>query len=240
MNDVEGDITYIEPGYEVARPPISRTTPSEAVNWAWEQLQHRHLRLKEAVDVGCGRGRNSFFLARKGFHVTALDFAPNAVEKLAEEAAKEGLGDKIRPVMQDVAEPWPVANEQMDLVVDAFCFKHLGTEAERAEYKKNLLRALGIKGHYLISLGSIGDGYYGRYIHKKDEPDLPVSEAFKIDPYNGIESAVFTQQAVMQFFKPELEVEKELLREIPADVAGKPPGHEVYAILFRRYTPKWS
>lgn len=41
--------------------------------------------------LGCGRGHDAVFLARQGFDVTAVDFAPSAVAYLRELAAQEGV-----------------------------------------------------------------------------------------------------------------------------------------------------
>ena len=44
-----------------------------------------------AVDLGCGEGDNAIFLARQGFDVTALDFAPSAIAKAKRKAAAAGV-----------------------------------------------------------------------------------------------------------------------------------------------------
>jgi SAM-dependent methyltransferase len=44
-----------------------------------------------ALDIACGTGRNSLWLARNGWHVTAVDGAAEAVEILRRRAAAERL-----------------------------------------------------------------------------------------------------------------------------------------------------
>jgi SAM-dependent methyltransferase len=44
-----------------------------------------------AVDIGCGAGRNSLYLARKGWSVAALDISQVALDRLAASAAEERL-----------------------------------------------------------------------------------------------------------------------------------------------------
>lgn len=46
---------------------------------------------RSALDLGCGKGRNSAFLLDQGFAVTAVDKAAPGVEKLQEVQATEGL-----------------------------------------------------------------------------------------------------------------------------------------------------
>ncbi len=43
------------------------------------------------LELGAGEGRNSLYLARQGFHVTAIDAAPTAIARLKAIAQKEGL-----------------------------------------------------------------------------------------------------------------------------------------------------
>ena len=44
------------------------------------------------LDLGCGSGRNSLYLAARGFDVTARDRNPMSIGTLRDIAAKEGLG----------------------------------------------------------------------------------------------------------------------------------------------------
>jgi SAM-dependent methyltransferase len=46
---------------------------------------------RQALDIACGEGRNSVFLARHGFAVTAIDIAETGLAKAAERAAAAGV-----------------------------------------------------------------------------------------------------------------------------------------------------
>ncbi|MDA8430140.1 MAG: methyltransferase domain-containing protein [Geobacteraceae bacterium] len=46
---------------------------------------------KRALDIACGEGRNSIFLAQQGFLVTALDISEVGLDKAATWAGQEGL-----------------------------------------------------------------------------------------------------------------------------------------------------
>jgi len=43
------------------------------------------------LDIGSGEGRNSIFLARKGFNVTAIDKIPEGLEKIEKTCKKRKL-----------------------------------------------------------------------------------------------------------------------------------------------------
>jgi len=55
-------------------------------------VSHRRLLLEQpkgpALDLACGRGRNSRYLARLGFEVEAVDISDVAIERLKERAAR--------------------------------------------------------------------------------------------------------------------------------------------------------
>lgn len=47
----------------------------------------------EALDMGCGAGRNALYLAQLGFDVTAVDLNPNALGMLQSIIEQEGIGN---------------------------------------------------------------------------------------------------------------------------------------------------
>ena len=214
-------------------PSSTRVSPSGAVTWAVHELKHSQIPLRTAADIGCGKGRNSLFLAEQGMHVTAMDFTPDAIRRLEESAAQRGLSSKIRPVLQDVTDPWPVAEGSMDLIVDAFCFKHITGHGNRMSYRDQLLRALRSRGVYLISFASIGDGYYGRYITERREVNGE-EECICVDPANGIESVLYTKKGVLRFFAPELDLFQELHHNTPSVMHGVEYERSTYALLLHR------
>lgn len=211
-------------------PDSPRQTPSEAVVWAYEEMIRHHRPVRHAVDVGCGKGRNSLYLAEQDIDVTALDFAPGAIAHLKKDAAAHNLSTKIRAVVYDVIDSWPVQQHSADLVVDAFCFKHIIGKDSRLAYKQNLVQTLAIRGTYLISFASIGDGYYGRYIveHFGD------GSALAVDPTNNLQSVLFTRDHVRQFFLPEFKLMAEKFTDAPGHVRGEKVARQTYAMLFER------
>ncbi len=55
-----------------------------------------------AYDAGCGTGLFSINLARKGYHVTAADLAPQMVRQAQHDATHAGVADSIRFVAGDL------------------------------------------------------------------------------------------------------------------------------------------
>ncbi|RRD58794.1 SAM-dependent methyltransferase TehB [Comamonadaceae bacterium OH2545_COT-014] len=69
-------------------------THSELIE-AYPRL-HPRAQPPRALDVGCGRGRNSLYLALQGWQVDALEQSDGALATLAELAAQEGLQARLR------------------------------------------------------------------------------------------------------------------------------------------------
>lgn len=75
---------------------------------------------KTALDVGCGLGRNTRWLARQGYRTTGVDLSPYAVAR----ARARTPGGQASFVEGDVLRE-PVAGGPFDLVYDSGCFHHL-------------------------------------------------------------------------------------------------------------------
>ncbi len=68
-------------------------------NLVVDSIQHLPSNAK-VLDLGCGEGKASFFLAKNNFDVTAIDFSEEGIKKLNEFAKKENL--KIKADVSDV------------------------------------------------------------------------------------------------------------------------------------------
>jgi 2-polyprenyl-3-methyl-5-hydroxy-6-metoxy-1,4-benzoquinol methylase len=76
-----------------------------------------------ALDLGCGQGRNSFWLASRGFTVTGLDLSPVAIEQAT--AVAEELDVDVSFESVDLT-TWDPAGRAWDLVV--LTYLHLSGE----------------------------------------------------------------------------------------------------------------
>jgi SAM-dependent methyltransferase len=56
----------------------------------WQPLLDTGLAPGRALDIGCGTGRDAVYLTKKGWKVTGVDFADEALVKARQRAAQEG------------------------------------------------------------------------------------------------------------------------------------------------------
>ena len=106
----------------LARPghPLAVDAP-DAVLPVWRDAGLLPLgSLSTALDVGCGLGRNSRWLARQGLAVTGIDIAPGALARAATTEPAVPVTYRDVDVLRE-----PVPGAPFDLVYDSGCFHHL-------------------------------------------------------------------------------------------------------------------
>lgn len=154
----------------------------------------------QAADIGCGQGRNSFYLASLGYQVTSLELLANNVEIVNAQAQLNHLA--IKAFAQDAADPWPIPPHSLDIAIDVFCYKHIVNKARQADYRQELAKALKPNGIYFISLASEQDGFYGPLLQSSPNP----KDKLIIDPHSHIPSFLYSIQDLIKEFSDQFEV----------------------------------
>ncbi|HIK46282.1 MAG TPA: methyltransferase domain-containing protein [Leptolyngbyaceae cyanobacterium M65_K2018_010] len=73
-----------------------------------------------AIALGAGRGHDALLFAQRGFQVTAVDFAPSAMQILAQEAATLNLSLKL--LERNIFDLVPEFTGQFNYVIEHTCF----------------------------------------------------------------------------------------------------------------------
>jgi SAM-dependent methyltransferase len=98
-----------------------------------------------ALDIGCGAGTDSVFLASQGWDVTSLDFMPRALEYTQQRAREAGV--KVTPVEADITE-WVVPGSY-DLVLDHGLLHNMDPLRYPA-YRERVLKAVGDEADFVL------------------------------------------------------------------------------------------
>ncbi|MDR1387494.1 MAG: methyltransferase domain-containing protein [Propionibacteriaceae bacterium] len=135
-----------------------------------------------ALDLGCGEGADSIWLAQQGWRVTGLDISPTALARAERAAAQAGLPDgHIRWIAHDLT-TWASA-ESYDLVTA--CFLQSPIEFPRVDVLRRVADLVAANGHLLIVSHACAppwadqpDGHHHRFLTPTEEIealDLPTT-----------------------------------------------------------------
>ncbi|WP_406484411.1 SAM-dependent methyltransferase [Streptomyces microflavus] len=103
----------------------------------------------DALELGCGEGGDALWLARQGWHVTAVDLSAVAVERLTTLASSLGLGDRVTAERHDLGATFPDGPEHgFDLVTAHYL--HTPHELDRAAALRRAAHALRPGGRLLV------------------------------------------------------------------------------------------
>jgi SAM-dependent methyltransferase len=104
------------------------------------------------LDLGCGKGTTSIFLARQlGARVIALDLWTDATF-LDRKFSARGYRDRIVPLQLDVTERLPFADEYFNAI---FCMNSLNFYGGSVEFLQHLLKHLRRGGQFVVGMETL-------------------------------------------------------------------------------------
>jgi len=209
-------------------PSSFRKEPTRVVPEFFSWLQERNHAGKSAADLGCGLGRNSFYLASHGYRVIAFDLLQENADAVNNQAALLNLS--VIAFGQDVSEHWPIASESLDIAIDIFCYKHIVNKELQKKYRNELSRTLKPGGYYLISLASVNDGFYGPFLETSPCPE----EKRIIDPYAQIDSYLYSIEDLAKEFSDLFTVVEASEQTSQSPMHGKEYTRKVLNLIFKK------
>ena len=109
-----------------------------------------------ALDLGCGTGTSSVYLAAHGWEVVGVDFAPRAIGLAKRRAADASVAGRVQFLVADVTR-LPDLGAPFDLALDMGCF-HALPDARRRAYAEGLARVMRSGSTVLMYEFFSGDG----------------------------------------------------------------------------------
>jgi cyclopropane fatty-acyl-phospholipid synthase-like methyltransferase len=147
---------FFEVAYRVGLTPWDHADPPPELVEVIEG--DRKLSPGRALDLGCGTGNSSIYMAEHGWAVTGVDFAGFAVNRARRKARARGLDIDLRRA--DVTQlAGAGVDGPFDLVFDLGCFHGLDAEA-RGRYALEAARVSGDGATYLLF--AFSDAPFGR------------------------------------------------------------------------------
>jgi 2-polyprenyl-3-methyl-5-hydroxy-6-metoxy-1,4-benzoquinol methylase len=111
-----------------------------------EKLSSRVGKTGAAIDLGCGTGTQSIYLAQKGLAVTGVDISPTAIRQAVKKASRAGVKPEF--IVHDVTS-LNFLRGPFDIALDMGCFHGLSNTG-RQRYALGLTRLMRPGGVLLI------------------------------------------------------------------------------------------
>jgi 2-polyprenyl-3-methyl-5-hydroxy-6-metoxy-1,4-benzoquinol methylase len=100
----------------------------------------------KALDIGCGNGRNSFYLAQRGLEANGIDFSKTSIEWGKQIAKEQSI--KVNFSCQSIFE-FQDKPESFDFIYDSGCLHHIKPH-RRNQYLKTILKYLKPDGYFAM------------------------------------------------------------------------------------------
>ncbi len=110
------------------------------------------------LEIGCGTGDNSIWLARNGFQVIGIDSSPIAIDKANTKVSQTKLDCQFRcaDFFLDTLEGGP-----FQFVFDKGCFHLFGSEMDRRHFAQTVAAHLQENGWWLSLIGNADEDRQG-------------------------------------------------------------------------------
>jgi SAM-dependent methyltransferase len=141
-----------------ANPRMYGTDPSEPGSYAAELFVRE--RARHVLELGAGQGRDTLAFLRAGLSVTALDYAPEALNELHQAADAAGFAGHLVTAAHDVREPLPLPDAGMDAVYSHMLFNMALTTTELDHLTAEVRRVLRPGGLHVYTVRHTGDAHY--------------------------------------------------------------------------------
>lgn len=168
-----------------------------------------------ALDLGCGEGRYSIYLARNGWSVKAVDFSDKGIEKLRNYAEENDFD--IEAEVADVRN-YEIEEEKYDLIMAVTILDHINKENDTliARRMKNALKP---------------GGYLFAQAHTKQDPGYDPDSPEK-SPTSAAIMHYFDSDELRRFFGDLDIIEYEIKKE--RDTSHGEPHDHVFAYMIAR------
>ena len=128
--------------YRISKPRWDNgSVPSQVI-----QLASHPGKTRNAIDLGCGTGTHSIYLAQQGFSVIGVDISPTAIERGPEESIRSRRKTRIYHPRCDAP---GFLNGPFDIALDVGCFHGMNSGSQQ-RYALELIRLMQPEGTLLI------------------------------------------------------------------------------------------
>lgn len=209
-------------------PALAEKKPRSGVVYFVDFLKRQGVTKGNAIDVGCGKGRNSVFLAANNFLVYGMDYVQNALGQTKLLAEENSLQDKIKLLNTEIDEEWSFENEFFDVAIDCFSSIDVETKKGREMCRNELFRTLKKGGYAFVSVVSAQDE-----LEKQLRQERPGKEKNSVYYPAGKFQKDYDEDELLDFYKDFELIELKTVKK-PAFRLGKSYAATNYWLILRK------
>jgi SAM-dependent methyltransferase len=153
-------------------PTVNSNVPDPGVVQFWEFICARKIKdTLSGLEICCGKGRNSIWLAENGAKMSAFDFSDTAIHTAVRLQDKFPMEKKVDFRIHDALDPWPYGSGTIDFVVDNFGTADIESEVGRNFVIEETARVLRSGGFYFLQIDSPELGFFEERMRCFPGPD---------------------------------------------------------------------
>jgi len=188
--------------------------PSNSVQKFWQFLVEGRYARAHGIEMGCGKGRNVIWLAKRGATMEGFDFSEVAIAEAKRRA--EGING-VSLQVADATHGWPYESNYFDFGIDCFASTDIESSVGRTFALTEMKRVLKPGGYAFVTFPYMsplrrlkaGLGLYKPYANISEPENfyqfaLPVKETI----------ATFKRHELMPVYKQPLDAVKGLKDEV--------------------------
>jgi SAM-dependent methyltransferase len=182
------------------------------------------------LEICCGKGRNSIWLAENGTKMTGFDFSKAAIETAKRLQQKLPADQKVSFQLHDALDPWPFESGMFDFIVDSFGSADIESAQGREYLIREAVRVLKKGGLYFLQIDSPELGFFAERMKSHPGPDKNTL----VFPNGKIES-VLTEEDLANWNNhyPLKIVEVRRLVEHNVEICGKTIPYKYFWVVMR-------
>ena len=136
------------------------------------------------LEIGCGTGPISCFLAQQGYNVDGIDVSQTAIEIAQTNAKDRGLN--IHYSVDDICSISKTMSGIYDIIIDGHCMHCITYDSDRHAALTNVFRLLKKGGYFIVDTMSIEDPSKWSHNGRLDEQGILWYEVKENYPYDKV------------------------------------------------------
>lgn len=120
---------------------------------------------KKILELGCGQGRDTLYLAQNGMEVTGMDYSETGLCQIKDKAVSKGVEGSVVLKVGDARQGLPFDDGSFDGCFSHMFFTMQFPEKELSFIFSEVLRVLKPGGLNVYSVRNVHDPHFGKGVH---------------------------------------------------------------------------